>query len=601
MKKYLLLISVILFIVYGCQKKADVVNPAPIAPGVSVKSISLPLLADSKWSNIAGGMAVFRFDLLDATGAVASSTKDSVTVKDIGGYNKILTKGTYNIYVSCDDQKSVADTFMRFNAEIKSFVADGKQALVITPTTTDGMISIAQSFIQPGTVPTFTTDSASQTFNLSLANGYYYLYVKGGTTGKISFVSTTGQTVTKNLSVVTSQQSNMAVQINKGSLQVVFVPFTDTQIAVSSSTLVNMNLTPDAYTLYSTVYFVATDESGNILNEVKYIQGTSKFKISALQPFTKDRFNLFEIYIPNDPNTVPGIIGFLQVKKGSTFTSNLPYLPSNPYSIVSFHLNSGATFDHLNVSTNSVGSSLNSPSDSTSLHGIPVTSGSPVWVQMLKNNQYFYNFFNITPGTTNYNIDLNQLTKTPLVQNITAPGNNLQVIVTAKNDTAHFDTYNLGSAYSQYNQVSLYYPSEPFAEYDVIMDYTIGSLYYRILSKGTSIPAQAAAFNASFTISGSSLADFVPSLSGTYDYYYANFQNTAAGSNISIDLYSPSAGNYANIKLPDFSKYLGRPSLDLSTVKLKYFSLNQSDGFNERNFYYKNDFSVNSKSVSQSF
>src|ERR1700743_3257228 len=310
MKRYLLLLApIVLCFLNRCTKQENN-TVAPVIPGISIQSISYPSFVNSTWTNVIGGTALLEFDLLSSTGGISSTIKDSTDLQSISSYNKTLSNGIYNVYISSKNPSSIADTFIRFNAQIKSYVVSKKQALSLTATTTDGLITIAKSFIQDNKVPVFKPDSGTKTYNLGLINGFYYLYIKGGTKGSVSFVSkATNQTISKSLSITALNQYNMVVQTNKGTLQVVFAPYTYNQVAVTSSTLVTVNIVPDAYSYYKSVYFVATDESGNILNEVKYVQGTSTFKFSALQPYTKDRFNLFLIQVANDPNVTPNIIG----------------------------------------------------------------------------------------------------------------------------------------------------------------------------------------------------------------------------------------------------------------------------------------------------
>ncbi|MDB4902329.1 MAG: hypothetical protein JWQ63_1610 [Mucilaginibacter sp.] len=605
MKRYLLLLlSIILFIFNGCKKDGSNNNVVtPVVPGISIQSISYPSFVSSTWNNVLGGNVSLEFDLLNTNDSVSSKIIDSTALKNISTYNKTLTKGNYNIYLSSKNQTSVADTFIRFNAQIKSYSLAAQQSLSLTATTNDGLITIAQSFVQNNTVPTFKADLGSTVYKLGVINGFYYLYVKGGTSGAITFTSkASNQTLTKSLNIVTLNQYNLAVQTNKGSLQVVFAPFAYNQVAVNSNTLLTLHITPAAYISKSSVYFVVTDESGNILNEVKYVQGTSVFKISSLAPFTKDRFNFFEIDVDADPHVTPNVIGFLQIKKGSIFTTNPPFLPQKPTHLINPHLKNSTGFDKLSISTDLGGFSLNSLADT--LNGSFYSSDGRLWVQMLQNNQYSYNFFNIPSSTTNYNVDLTKLTETPLVQNITAPGNNLSVEVLAKADTNYSNSFNFGVTSAPYNTLSYYYPSEAFQEYDVLMDYTIGNLYYTITTAGKTIPNQAAVFNASFNIPSSTLANFVPSYSGNFDYYYADFINTTSKPYLQVALFSPSAGNYTHIMLPDFSKYLGVTSIDFNTLPLKFFGLYQVNGFNEQDFFYpmyNNGFNINSKTVARGY
>lgn len=376
-----------------------------------------------------------------------------------------------------------------------------------------------------------------------------------------------------------------------------------TDTVATANTLINLNLSLNAYSNYTT-YFVLTDESGNILNEVKYVQGVTTLKIPSLTAYKKDRFNFFEIKISKSSDTAPGIEGFLQVKKGSTYTSNLPSEGTDPITIVKMRLSSTASFDRLNVSGDYAGTTINSVADSSQLQYILHSSTGKIFVQELKNNQSMYNFFDIPAGATDYNIDLAQLTKTSSKQTITSPGTNLEVEVFAKTKLNYQMNYNFGLTSTSEGQLDYYYPSESFPEYDALMFYRMNGFDYAVVNAGTTIPSSASAFDASFTTTGSSLADFVPTISGTSDFYHATFLNATPGQVISVDLYSPTVANYTLIKLPDFSKYLGLTSLDLSLLKLQYFGLYQASGFNEAILTYKDYhsyFDVNSKAVVKNY
>ncbi len=599
MKKYLpLLLSVIFLIaIGGCTKEN---NPAaPVVPiGISIQNISYPSFQNSTWNNVIGGTVLMEFDQTNSKDSVISRINDSVNLQNISGYYKNLSKGVYNINISSKNLAAAADTFIRFKAQIKGYSVEHKQAVSLTATTTDGLITIGKSFVQDNQVPVFKTDSGSQEYKMGLSNGFYYLYVRGGVKGTILFKSkATSQSVSKNLNVASLTQYNMEVVASKGSLHVVFTPFTYNQVSVSSSTLVTINVDPGDYYFQhsSNTYFVATDESGNILNEVKYVQGTKTFKLSSLQPFENDRFNLYVILVPQDVSSAPNITGFLQVKKGSTYNSVYSVLPQKDLIPVNPHLKNVTGFDNLLLSTEGTALVAGSPADTAAFTPFVYTQGSQLMVQMLENNQYTYNFFDIPAGTTNLNIDLSQVNKTPQVKTITAPASNFSFTIYAKRDTAFLDSYVLTYGSSQTGHLDIYYPVESFPEYDTDANYSIGGFQYEIVTTGPAIPDQIGTFDASFNLTGSNLATFVPSFTGTFDYYHASFLN-ATGPNLKVDLYSPSAGNYTNLKFPDFSKYLGLTNLDLSAQSLSGFELVQYQGFNEQHFGYKPAFAIRSAS-----
>lgn len=601
-------VVVLLFILSGC-KSSDTQNTPDVTPQVTIQNIIYPSFAKSVWNQVTGGTALIEFDLKDARDSTSTRITDSTDLKNIATYSKVLSSGIYDIHVSPKNQISVADTFFRFNAVQKEVPVKSKVAAILTASTTDGLITIGKSFIQDGTVPTFKSTTGSTTYKLGLNNGFYYLYIKGGAEGSISFTAkANGQKVTRSLAITSLNQYNMEVVTGNGSLSVVFAPFSYNQVAVGSSTLITLHLNTDIYSSADT-YFVVTDESGNILNEVKYIQGTTSIKISSLTPYTKDLINFYDIRVPHDPSNSPAVLGYLQIKKGTIYTS-VASLPSTPATIFNLHLGN-APFDQLLVSTDLEGYNYKSLADSTNFFTKYYSSTHKLLVKKLQNSQYLYNIFDIPNTTKDYTIDITKVNKPCLMKTISSPGSNFNMTVYAKSTVSdgirvYSDAtsgYYLGQAFSQYGSVDFYYPSELYAEYNTTMSYLIGNLYYYITTSAATIPDQASAYNASFRISGSSLADFVPTISGSYDYYHANFHTTSAPY-LNVDIFSPATANYTAIKHPDFSKYLNVKSVNLSAVKLTAFDLNQVSTFNEGTLLNNNSstvFGTTTKQVSQRF
>lgn len=608
MKKHLLTIFAgVLLILNSCKKDPGNGQTVDIVPQLSIQSVNIPPFANSTWVNVFGGKGLLQFDLLNSNNSVASTTKDSTDLTKITTYTKDLAKGTYNIYLSSKNQTSVADTFIRFNAQITGLKLTQKQGTSLTGTTNDALITISQNLVAANSTPTFKADSVKLPFKFGLINGYYYLYVKGGTAGAISFNdNATGQAVTKRLSAVTLNQYNIGVQHNNGTLQVTFIPFAYNSVNTSSSTLLTLNInTNDYYFINSNVYFIATDQNGKVLNAVKYINGTSTFKLSLLISFEQDRFNLFIVLDPIVSGFNPSITGYLQVKKGSVYTNIAQGLPQKPFTPLKPHLKNTPGFDNISMSTAAIDRYITKLSDSTYLQELVYQEGSKLWVQMLSNNQYSYNFFTIPKGTVDLDVDLHQLTETPLVKHVTAPGNNFYYSVNAKPDTNYAQGYRFGTLSVTANNGDIYYPRETFPEYDIYTGYSLGQYQYSFILTGQTIPDQAPGFDASFSVNGTNLTNFSTVCSGRFDYYHASFLNVQAGSNLNVELYSPSAANCNSFVLPDFSKYLN--TFNPASEKLVRFELEQYGGFNEQNFTYKNVNQIfsfhnfNCKSVSKIF
>ncbi|MDN3549294.1 hypothetical protein [Mucilaginibacter aquaedulcis] len=590
MKKHgFLLFIVMLFTLIGCKKDNNNNSNTPAEPKLTIQKISVSTFENSPWEQVFGGIALLEFDLKDSKDSTSSRIKDSIDLKNIAAYNRDLGKGKYDIIFSTKNQPLLADTFIHLSAKIKSYSVDEQQALSLNPVTTDGLVTISKDFIKDNTIPVFKPDTGTKSYKMGLTKGFYYLYVKGGAKGNLTFaLKATGQTVSKALNIQPLNQYNLAITINKTSVEVVFAPFKYNQIAVNSSTLITLNLIPQYY-LNTTTYFVVTDENGNVLKEAKYINGTTSFQLSSAEPYEKDRINFFQIEVSDDVHSLPWIVGYLQIKKGSVF-SNPPLSMAKPQNQpLRLHLKNTSGFDKLDVSTDVLGITLNSLKDTVNIQNLAYTDDSKIYAQMLKNNKVLYNFFDIDKGVHDFNVDLSKLTKTSLVKNMTAPGGNFQVWVSARADLKYDNSYYFGSVYNQNNHIDYYYPAESFPEYTTTMFYSIGDFNYFYKTTGTTIPDKPVSFTATFNNPGSSLGNFKPSFSGLFDLYTAHFEYLGnETTRLSADFYSPATANYTNVKLPDFSKYLGVKSIDLTKIALKRFELakmpNFKDVFNYASF-----------------
>ena len=610
MKRYLSYIPVLLLILSGCSPSDKKPDPViPVTPEITIQNITYPAFTNSTWTNVVGGSVIIQIDNTDAGGTVLSTTKDSTDVATIVSYSKVVKKGTYNITLTSKNQTAVADTFIRFNAKLTGYSVENKQAVSFIATTTDGLITISQGFIQPNLTPVFKAQADGKEYKMGIKNGFYYLYVKDGAKGDIIFKeATTGQSVTKNLTIAALSQYNVAVTTLSGALQVTFAPFNYVNVSAETTTLVNINVVQGDYYFEhnNSAYFVATDENGVILGQAKYVNGTTKFKLVSTVPYTGSRLNLFVIINPLD-NTKPNVTGYLQVKKGSTYNSIYSILPLQTESYIKPYVKNGPSFDRLIVSTNVRADIASSSSDTLNFQpDVFIDNGEKLYVQLLKNNKYTYNFFDVPLGTVGINVDVSKVTKTPAEKTLAGPVSDITLQLYAKNDIAHYDSYFLDVQQTHTGSLTLRYPKEPFKEYELYSYYSKSGFEYEGISTGPSIPDAVPTFDATFNVSGTSLGNFVPSFSGTFDYYHASFENTA-GPDLKLELYSPSAGNYTNVKLPSFNKFLGVTGLRSANQKLISFELVQYQGFDEKVFNYKPAIAIrsapdfNSKSVRKAY
>jgi hypothetical protein len=161
------------------------------------------------WQQVLGGKASLEFSTKNSDTLTVSSLKDTIELKTIAAYRKPLRAGKYDIIIKTQSIAS-ADTFIRFNAEIKDFQVNADGAIRLLATTSDGVITISKTLIQTGSQPTFTPIGSTTALNFGLANGYYFIYVKGAESGKITFTeATTGDEFMKNLTITAMTRYNL--------------------------------------------------------------------------------------------------------------------------------------------------------------------------------------------------------------------------------------------------------------------------------------------------------------------------------------------------------------------------------------------------------
>lgn len=382
---------------------------------------------------------------------------------------------------------------------------------------------------------------------------------------------------------------------------------TNPPVETAADTLLTVNTKDEDLTFYKSIYYVLTDENGNILNEVKYTESNTKLKITSLKPYNKERFNFFKVALTKDSLVTKSIVhGYLQVKKGSYYNKPGVLLPQKAgVHVLEYHLKRLVYFDQLTTAGDVYAMSLKNARDTVFQRYPALSADGKLLVRMFGNNQYLYKFFDIPQNAQSFDIDMPQINKFLLFKTITSTGTNLIVDIRGRPDKNYYNCYDFGTITSTTNRANYLYPQEPFPEYVCFMRYTIGDLNYSFTKITNAIPDKTDTYDGVINTQTSALATFKPTFSGQVDYYVAYFVNIGAP-NLWVYLNSPATVNYTNIKFPDFSKYLDQTSINLNNEKLKNFAIFQDATFNEQNFPYKyNENSsypnVNLKSVSRDY
>jgi hypothetical protein len=352
-------------------------------------------------------------------------------------------------------------------------------------------------------------------------------------------------------------------------------------------------------------YLVATDENGKVITSVKIQTGISTYFLTTPQTYPKDRINVYEIDIPTDPNQMITILGYLQIKKGSSNDESV-YPRASAHYPLNVHLSNVSSFNQLTICTDAGGQTISSLSDTVyAFKYMYYSDDSKVYAYITKNGMPSYHFFDIPKGSDDLTIDLNQCTSTMNTINLTINGLYPSVQVAAKTDKNSGFEYDLGtSSILGAGTVVFNYPKEPFQQYSTIVMYGklsgIQNIQYGKATVGPAISTDVSIFPATINFTGTSMADFSVSTTGTYDYYYAHFIAKNISTNLDINYWSPSAADYKNVKLPDLSQFIPSNLLDPTLMRLQDYGLYRVDGFDEKKFTYKraeSDHDVNIQQV----
>ena len=218
MKKLLPVLCAVIILYSGCSKDhADI--PAKKTFKISFK-LTAASTANSSWQQILGGEALINFTPVNNDTVNASSVKDSLNLQNISTYVRSVFAGTYNISLNTEST-AVADTFIRFTSQADSVAINKDLTINFPAVTNDGVITIDKKLTDTTVVPTFIPSGSTKALNFGKANGYYFIYVSGNTTGTISFVeATSGYTYMKQLTIAAMNQYDLSPILNSTSLRV---------------------------------------------------------------------------------------------------------------------------------------------------------------------------------------------------------------------------------------------------------------------------------------------------------------------------------------------------------------------------------------------
>lgn len=213
MKKRISLLCAIAFAYCSCTKEH--ITAQKTTYNISIKAITNDAAASSNpaWQQVLGGNATITFDAKYPTDTMTvSSITNTIDLANLANYNWKLFPGKYDIGLTTTDD-AVVSPFVRFNASGKGIPINEDSVIGMVVSATDGVITIKRSYLDTAVTPTFAPAGAASA-NMYSANDYAYLYVKGNTSGKLTFTSSEGDIYKADITVTAKGQFDVSPKIN---------------------------------------------------------------------------------------------------------------------------------------------------------------------------------------------------------------------------------------------------------------------------------------------------------------------------------------------------------------------------------------------------
>ncbi|WP_276371833.1 hypothetical protein [Chryseolinea sp. H1M3-3] len=343
--------------------------------------------------------------------------------------------------------------------------------------------------------------------------------------------------------------------------------------------LIRMHVTPGYYN--GDAYVVITDMDANVLCAQKIINGTDT-SYYATDDYAGETINL---YVVNQTPPYYHTSAYLNIKRGSDWgppsTEGLRGV-KNPIKIKLLNIPS---FSYLTYGTNYVSWTASNISDTTGRTSFNYIEAGKAYAQVIHNGEGKHGFFDIDETNHSATVDLSSL-QSSVKKNVVAP---ISGVLSGHFFLWGFET--VGGYESNYlfmersyigAGLDVFYPSKSFSRYRSSFSYyTDTHQYIEVRDGSLNLDYQPIDFNAE--IVNPNPANFSATFTGKFDYFYAYY--TTADNKTFIHVYG--AENTNNFSIPDFSGVVPMPKLDLSAFTLKYFQLNDLDGFEEAGNYFK--------------
>lgn len=213
MKKQILTFCAIAFAFCSCTKEHLPLQKTSY--NISIKTVvnDVTVYPPSSWEQILGGSATIIFDAKYPTDTMTiSSVTNTIDLTNLSSYKWKLFAGKYDISLATTDDALVSP-YVRFSASATGVIVNSDNVIGMDVNASDGVITIKRTYLDTTVAPTFKPTGAAIA-NLSNANGYAYLYVKGNTSGQLTFTGTEGDVYKADITVIAKSQLDAAPTTN---------------------------------------------------------------------------------------------------------------------------------------------------------------------------------------------------------------------------------------------------------------------------------------------------------------------------------------------------------------------------------------------------
>lgn len=331
-------------------------------------------------------------------------------------------------------------------------------------------------------------------------------------------------------------------------------------------------------------FMVVTDTANKVLSW-KEIETGPNIKLYPDGNYAGKSIN---VYVINRGPEYYNLTAYLNIKRGSSWIIEYNQTPVNIGNMDLNIKNADQGFEFLTYGINWGQTITNLPDTSylfmTNFH---YYENGKIYAQLVKDNKGYYDFFDIDPAKSSFDIDYSSLKNTStrkLIQNPEAEFGNF-ILSGKKVIDGNSHVYNLFERSFSGSSFDIYYPEISSLEYSTHLTYNFNGMTYSYSYPGK-VVTNFEKTGAEAEVVSSDPGQFKASFSGNFDHYsvyYTNFTNPTNRRNLQVF----SSKTNAEFSIPDFSEILPVEKFETSDLDIRDLKLIEIEGYEENEDYFK--------------